>query len=927
MSLTSRWTTGLLLASLLIFSPSLWAQVPRSVYEKVGAEIQKGEFSLAEAQLRAALTRHPQDAHAMGMLGVVLDQEKKYSEAEVYYHKALKLDPNSVSILNNLANHDMAVGNLREAHEVFLRVVARDPHQANANVQLARMSVAAHRGEQALHYVDALPHDLQSNPAVAILRANALFWAHHQQQAQSALDAVARSAPHDPRITYSVGMTEAGWGNYSKAETWLKHALHDDPGNYDVLYNLGLAALQAGDYSTARQTLNAALARHPHDVDVLFDLGWLDQKTGDPARAAPYLVKAHHLAPKRTDILMLMGQVLENIGFYGDAADAFQQYLKLKPHDDVVRREYGFALARTPEVNKALKILRAYVSAHPQNARGHYELGVAESLHEQDKAVRNLKRAYQLDPKLTAAKEMLAAVVYQQGHIHQAYQIFKSVLDKDPNNYHILSTLGEIDLQLNNPEEALKYLSHAASLAPNDRTTLLRYEQALERTHHHQQAVAVLKRFQHLPTPSARPYNGLISYLSLPPREREAQYMTNLHRQILANPQDTTLQIRWAEALMDEGKTSESLHSYDQILATHPDKAALKHCGVSLLAAGQYREAEKFFSAITHSPDSDAEAILDLAITRFHLNGPKLALTTLDSTPPAARKGDYYLLRAQILDAEGKSQAAATDLTLGLRNSPTRPDLYFQAALFLIQHEKYREVLSVLQDAVKRFPNSRQLLLTQAIAYGIVHQEWKSEKILSQIEAHWPEWGTAYLIHGIILVGLAKMSKAKPLLQTAVALGIRSPLAYYDLALTDMEGFPPDPQSAYKLIQKALQLSPDDPYTQALAGKIDNARKQYPEALAHLKKAIQLWPDMVQAHEALSATYRAMGQRDESIAQLKDVLRIKQNNQKNPNSKGPAQTGIKQLLFSVPSPRPTAVVKNAQVAGAGEAKSSSPTSN
>lgn len=606
-----------------------------------------------------------------------------------------------------------------------------------------------------------------------------------------------------------------------------------------------------------------------------------------------------------------MGRVLEAIGFYGDAADAFHQYLELKPHDSVVRREYGFALAHTPEVPKAVRILAAYVKEHPRDARGYYELGVAESVQHPSAAIENLKRAYQLDPKLTAAREFLAAVVYQQGDIHQAFLIFQSVLKEDPKNYHILSTLGQIDLQLNNPDEAVQYLSRAAALAPDDRTTLLRYSQALERTKHNQEALAVLERFHRLPTPSGRPYNGLVSYLSLSPKKQEAQYLMNLRRQLESNPQDPTLRIRWAETLLRQGKTSESLKDFDQILASHPGQAALKRCGNSLLSAGEYGEAEKFFPAATESSDPDPSAILDLAITKFHLAGPREALATLDSTPAEARKGDYFLLRAQILDAEGKAQEAAENLTQGLRNSPTRADLYFQAALFLIKHEKYREVLQVLQDAVQRFPNSRQLLLTQAIAYGIVHQEWKAEKVLGRIEGRWPEWGLAYLIHGIILVGEAKMDQAKPLLQTVIALGIHSPLAYYGVALADMEAMPPDPQSAYKPIQESLELNPDDPYTQSLAGKIDDARKDYPEALVHLKKAVQMWPDMVEAHQALSVTYRAMGQRDKSIAELKEILKIKEKNQK---SKDAFQAGMKQLLFSVPAPGPGGIGRGMQPA-------------
>jgi hypothetical protein len=76
---------------------------------------------------------------------------------------------------------------------------------------------------------------------------------------------------------------------------------------------------------------------------------------------------------------------------------------------------------------------------------------------------------------------------------------------------------------------------------------------------------------------------------------------------------------------------------------------------------------------------------------------------------------------------------------------------------------------------------------------------------------------------------------------------------------------------------------------------------------------------MVEAHEALSATYRAMGQRDKSIAELKEILQIKERTQ---SAKGPSQTGIKELLFSVPTPGPSGIAAEPQPAGTAQSEGS-----
>ncbi|MGO8791031.1 MAG: tetratricopeptide repeat protein [Terriglobia bacterium] len=58
--------------------------------------------------------------------------------------------------------------------------------------------------------------------------------------------------------------------------------------------------------------------------------------------------------------------------------------------------------------------------------------------------------------------------------------------------------------------------------------------------------------------------------------------------------------------------------------------------------------------------------------------------------------------------------------------------------------------------------------------------------------------------------------------------------------------------------------------------------KDYPAAIEHLHTALEIWPDMVEAHERLSATYRALGEMDKSRAEVTTVERIKQ--QTGPNN-------------------------------------------
>jgi Tfp pilus assembly protein PilF len=104
------------------------------------AALQRGDLSFAEQILRAELRTHPNDVEVLDVLGVVLDKQKKYTESDEIYQRAIKLPQPSPALLNNYGNHLLATGKPTEARGVFLKVLALNPSHVNAHVQLARIS-------------------------------------------------------------------------------------------------------------------------------------------------------------------------------------------------------------------------------------------------------------------------------------------------------------------------------------------------------------------------------------------------------------------------------------------------------------------------------------------------------------------------------------------------------------------------------------------------------------------------------------------------------------------------------------------------------------------------------------------------------------------------------------------------------------------
>jgi len=365
------------------------------------------------------------------------------------------------------------------------------------------------------------------------------------------------------------------------------------------------------------------------------------------------------------------------------------------------------------------------------------------------------------------------------------------------------------------------------------------------------------------------------------------------------NPGDPVLKARLGKALLAQRKAEEGLATLREVRTLTADPRILNDCAQILMEYQEFRLAREFLEPVVAADPSASEARLDLAIATFHAGGAEAGLAELDKTPPEQRKGDYFLLRAQILDAMGKLEEATEDLNRGFRAAPTRSDLYFQAALFLIKHEQYRKAIALVEQANRIVPGAPDLLLTEAIAYELLQQPEDAQKILAEIQSRWPEWGEPYLINGIILETRLKSAQARPLLETAISLGEGNSRAYYYLALATTHANPDDVEAAQKAIDQALKLDPNDPYVCTLAGKIAYTRKDYAAAVKQLTAALHLWPEMIEAHQALSATYRAMGERVKAAAELEEVVRIKQQTR---SAEQAPPSPVRDLLFSVRPP-------------------------
>ena len=114
------------------------------------ADMERGDFPSAERKLRAELSAHPNDPQVLSLLGVALDNQKKFREAGQFHRRAVAAAPRSADVLSNQGNHLSGAGDEKGAREAYLKAVAVDPAHPNANLQLARLALNQNGAAEAL---------------------------------------------------------------------------------------------------------------------------------------------------------------------------------------------------------------------------------------------------------------------------------------------------------------------------------------------------------------------------------------------------------------------------------------------------------------------------------------------------------------------------------------------------------------------------------------------------------------------------------------------------------------------------------------------------------------------------------------------------------------------------------------------------------
>ena len=286
-----------------------------------------------------------------------------------------------------------------------------------------------------------------------------------------------------------------------------------------------------------------------------------------------------------------------------------------------------------------------------------------------------------LSPAESASQELQQGIDYhRQNRLDLAEEIYRNILNKEPENSRVLYFMGLLALQTNNPTQAENFFRQAANLEPDNATYLA-----------------------HL---------GIACLV----REELRSAETAFRRALQLSPDSYEANVYLGSLLLLEERYQEAIWPLEQAVQSSPrNPKPFALLAKALTRADRIEEAEEIARAAANLNPSDQQTLDTLIQTLIDLNMPWQALKFAKRL--GEQQPDDPACRVKLAQAylnSGLSDKAMQEAKLTCNLSPQEPKYYKLLSQCLVAGINWDQALDSINHALELAPEDEDLITQKA---------------------------------------------------------------------------------------------------------------------------------------------------------------------------------------------------------------------
>ncbi len=474
--------------------------------------------------------------------GTVYLGEKKFSDAEGEFLKALKISRNNPHVYAGLGEVYLQKKEWNQALTQFQRSLDLRPSENNYRIKLAK--VYSGKGQF--------------------------------KEAADIYHSVIENDPQNSRAFYELGALKLSEGTRDEGIAALRMAARIDPEFYRPHRLLAELYLEENNLAEAIHEMKQAVRIQKEEPELHLVLAELFIKNNQEEDAAGEFERVVELFPENLKARTKVAHWYLKKGDYAKSLDSYQAAEKLDPQNPVIQTQLGKIYLTTHDQEKAELALRKAVQLNDQNGEGFYLLG--KLLYQDkkwDEAQTALETAVELDPKLGGAHYGLGQILMETSQVSQAAKSFERAYKADTGNLQYLLALGHAQTENKNANRAVEVLLKAAKMEPNNGRVSQGLCEAYKKKGFYRVSIGHCEKAHNI-LPDSYPVMNRLAWLYAK-KKTKLRKATRLSRKtVQAHPQNPKYLDTLAEIYYVRGKKDQAIETIQKALALDADNRLYK---------------------------------------------------------------------------------------------------------------------------------------------------------------------------------------------------------------------------------------------------------------------------------------------------------------------------------------------------------------
>jgi tetratricopeptide (TPR) repeat protein len=452
---------------------------PETIFNAIEHLVANGHKEAALWVMSKLLADFPENARLHNEMAALAYEQADMPKALLHFKQAAALDPQNTLYLKSLADYYyVQEKDAENALTQYESVLNLDPNNVESLIMAGHVSLSLHRYAQGQQYYQrVLDLDPQNSEIRKII----------EKMSRPALDSNTSAMSVDD--LYAAAQTKIREGGRETAISLLEQLLARDDTHALAHNDLGVLQYESGNPQAALDHYEKAVGLQPENETLQKNLAdFYLVALGDYERAMQTYVQVLKLNPQDVEALLCCSQLCMSLGKNDDARDFIHAALETEPWNEnaqhLLRRldqpielpgltgadlyERAKAKASEGDLRGAINDLGKYVTAEPDNANAHNDLGVLYfEAGDKDKTLAAYERAVQLEPSdHTYLKNLADFYLIEQSRTEEAMKLYLRVLEDNPQDIESLLASGMVSASLGQVDDATIFYNRVIEIEP-----------------------------------------------------------------------------------------------------------------------------------------------------------------------------------------------------------------------------------------------------------------------------------------------------------------------------------------------------------------------------------------------------------------------------------------------------------------------------